>query len=253
VPAVGSSSSSSSLRVDEQRVQPETAVEVRGAVSQHLRLPSNAREQYSSLPQAVLVDLLLARDDSIRQYREALYTVKRQKRSVEEALAKSTTPRDDNDDPNAEFAIERHGRKSGWLTKRSGLSLALRRNMTNVAAKDIGAILLDDISHQTVVRHELTASACLIASSRIFHRALDHEVSLRRLDNDADVCIVSMSWCCDATNSNMCHNQQSKVHNLRLTSAYQLSHSNCTSADQFFKRLPKPEIANAVCAGRVAG
>jgi hypothetical protein len=198
------------------------------------RLPSDPRQQYAGLPANVLVDLLVSRDASIRSYREELRLAKRQKKTAESAVAIAGQSDTRGDDPNAPFMVERHGRHQGWLTKRSGIAIALRRNMTNVAAKDIGSCMLEDISHQTVVRYELLAASSLIACARLFHKHLDHELELRRLDNDADICVASFSWSCDATNSSVW--QQSKLHNLRLTSAYQLSHGGCTAADTFFHR-----------------
>ena len=63
-----------------------------------------------------------------------------------------------------------------WLTPRGMINLALRRNLSNVSAHDLGFVTLDDASRQTVVRAELKASACFVASSRNFFGRMQHDL-----------------------------------------------------------------------------
>lgn len=69
------------------------------------------------------------------------------------------------------FAIIRKRRKH--LTDRAMLSLALRRNMSNVAARDLGRPQLGDISGQSTARCEELAGAATIAAARAFHASHD--------------------------------------------------------------------------------
>lgn len=80
------------------------------------------------------------------------------------------------------LAIERHadrrnarlgkivveGDSTGWLTPEGTLSLAIRRNLSNIATSDIGLTLMMDLSRWTVARAEVRAGACLISSARCF-------------------------------------------------------------------------------------
>lgn len=80
------------------------------------------------------------------------------------------------------LAIERHedkraaqagqpvteGESSGWLTPEGCISLAIQRNLSNIATADIGLTLMVTLSRWTVARAEVRTGACLIASSRLF-------------------------------------------------------------------------------------
>lgn len=60
------------------------------------------------------------------------------------------------------------GESVGWLTPQGVIALAIRRNLSNCATSDLGLVLMCDISRWTVTRAEVKASACLLASSRLF-------------------------------------------------------------------------------------
>lgn len=63
-------------------------------------------------------------------------------------------------DQDASFELAR--KKGGkQLSKQGQLALALRRNLSNAAATDIGSVLLTDISGQSVNRH-LSVSVYLL-------------------------------------------------------------------------------------------
>ena len=62
------------------------------------------------------------------------------------------------------------GGKGKRLNTKSRMALAIRRNMSNVAASDLGAVLLFDISHQTVCKYEIELGATLVMESRRFHQ-----------------------------------------------------------------------------------
>ena len=64
----------------------------------------------------------------------------------------------------------------GWLTPQGTIALALRRNLTNCAAQDLGLVLLQDTSKSTVLRSECKVGAALVADSRIFFERWQHDV-----------------------------------------------------------------------------
>ena len=68
----------------------------------------------------------------------------------------------------AVFAIEKK-KKGVRLTPRGSMALAVRRSVTNIAARDLGSVLLMDIAHTTVSRAEEDFAAAQTAGSRIFH------------------------------------------------------------------------------------
>ena len=57
---------------------------------------------------------------------------------------------------------------SGWLTPQGTIALAIRRNMSNCGAQDLGLVILEDTCKSTVLRAECKTGAALIASSRVF-------------------------------------------------------------------------------------
>ena len=68
---------------------------------------------------------------------------------------------DDEDDEEVALA-------TGWLTPQGTIALAIRRNLSNCAARDIGLVVLEDTSKSTVLRAECKVGAALIASGRLF-------------------------------------------------------------------------------------
>ena len=63
-----------------------------------------------------------------------------------------------------------------WLTPQGVVSLALRRNLSNIAQSDIGYVILDDVSQWTVSRCEVKTGAALIASARLWFNQLAHDI-----------------------------------------------------------------------------
>ena len=62
------------------------------------------------------------------------------------------------------------------LTPQGSVALAVRRSLGNCSAEDLGLILLDDASKQTVLRCECKAAAALLANSRLFFQSWEQDV-----------------------------------------------------------------------------
>ena len=78
--------------------------------------------------------------------------------------------------PNDKFAITR--KKKVHVSPHGVVAIGIRRNLGNVAAKDFGAGILEDISHQTVNRCEVLCGAALNQSAVLsVLRQLMHEVA----------------------------------------------------------------------------
>lgn len=95
------------------------------------------------------------------------------------------------------FFIE--GESTGWLTPSGMISLAIRRNMSNVAAADIGLVILADVSRWTVCRAEIKTAACLVASSHLFWSIWRSEI-FERMGHDKRFSATILSWRQDCTN-----------------------------------------------------
>lgn len=60
------------------------------------------------------------------------------------------------------------GKGSSQLTPHGNAALAIRRNLSNISAEDLGLVIMDDASKQTVLRAECRTAAALIANARLF-------------------------------------------------------------------------------------
>lgn len=124
--------------------------------------------------------------------------------------------------------IERtKGGKGKQLTLSGSLSLAIRRNLSNIATSDLGAVLLQDISRYSVCRAETKAGTALIASSRIWFRAMYDEL-IRPSSSSEPLKLILHSFKEDATNTGIL--KGSKMGALILRSAY-LKASHVPSCD----------------------
>ncbi|CAK0833301.1 unnamed protein product [Prorocentrum cordatum] len=107
-------------------------------------------------------------------------------------------------DPNDAFALPRTGRTRGWLIPAIAISIAIRRNMSNVSTEDLGKISLEDISRYTVRRAEFKVGACLAGSARMFFDRVK-DVVFCGADGDHDsfdiICIHNFKS--NATNSSI--------------------------------------------------
>ena len=101
------------------------------------------------------------------------------------------------------------------LTVKGTFCLAIRRNFSNVATADIGALLLEDISRFTVVRSECKAGNALVASARLFYHWLYVELTSPCLPETFR--LVVHSYRQDATNSGIL--KRSKLNALILHTA----------------------------------
>jgi hypothetical protein len=91
--------------------------------------------------------------------------------------------------------------------------VGIRRNFSNVSAASLGAVILDDISQQTVNRAELVTGGALQACMKAFHR--QNEVLAQMSDT---LVVAGHSYASDATNSSVW--RQSKLQGLCLSSVY---------------------------------
>eukprot|EP00973_Karenia_brevis_P071889 9989219-Karenia_brevis.AAC.1 len=89
-----------------------------------------------------------------------------------------------SEDPDACFQIQRHGKKQSYLTFQGGMSVALRRNISNVSAKGFGSSALEDISHQTVARWEVDCGATVQGGIQQFHKNMEGQADQVALEGD---------------------------------------------------------------------
>ena len=126
--------------------------------------------------------------------------------------------------------LQTSGKSGKRLTCQSMIALGLRRNMSNIAAGDFGALILRDMSAATVIRAEVRTGAVIAASMKSFcsdalasarlHSPFNREqailANLSSCDDEWQLQIVSFRS--DATNSQIWRRE--KLHVLEVEMAY---------------------------------
>ena len=123
---------------------------------------------------AELTLLLHARDEEISDLKDKLSNSRAELRNLQRRFDRLQQRSDclvqRNKEPEEALAITKL--KSGRnLSQSSVFAVAIRRNFSNIAAADLGAVLLMDVSRQTVVRCEVAAGAALLGSAHAFWQA----------------------------------------------------------------------------------
>jgi hypothetical protein len=165
---------------------------------------------YQNMDREGLLNVVLARDTCIRALRNELHATKKQLarlKAEDSEDASALAPHEQQYDLNHHFQVDRVGKNKTRLSVKSRFALAIRRNLTNVAARDLGAAILEDVSHQSINRYEIECGAALVGSFRAFHADCYAEKPQ----------LIVHSIRCDATNSSVW--QQSKLHGLELTTS----------------------------------
>ena len=131
---------------------------------------------------------------------------------------------------------------TGWLTPQGTIALALRRNMSNCSAQDLGLVLLEDTSKNTVLRAECKAEAALIASSRAFFERWHQDVydGPTISESSPAVAFTFLHYREDATN----HRQ--KMMALELHAAYTISKAEDLDQVTFDDFLSIKRLADVV-------
>ena len=111
------------------------------------------------------------------------------------------------------FLVERHGKNQKHISLKGGFALALRRNIGNAAARTVGATLLEDVSHQSVVRYEIELHGATVAAHRA--RISDAVAMLSQSPNQS---LLVHAVRGDATNSGVW--KQAKLHGVQCTSTF---------------------------------
>ena len=113
---------------------------------------------------------------------------------------------------------------AGWLTAEGTILLALRRNMSNCAAQDLGLVILEDTSKSTVLRAECKVGAALIASSRAFFERWWQEIydgpALAEAGSPMPCALSFLHYREDATN------HRHKMMALELEASYVIAHEH---------------------------
>lgn len=153
--------------------------------------------------------------------RNKLRHMKQKTRRTEQraTTSKRAAAADKANDPNAELQMQwKKGRQPGLhgkqFTKQGQMALAVRRSLSNIAAKDLGSVLLTDVSGTSINRYEVELAAALTASSQQFH--LHNEERFNHHTGGWNVAFHAFRS--DATNSSVW--QRSKIMVADLLSAY---------------------------------
>jgi hypothetical protein len=178
-------------------------------------LRKRSAEEYGRLDHDSLVKLLVNRDDFIASAQKRIRQLTSERDSLSAKLQVALT---EEADPNQLWLVSRIG--SSWLTEGSIVSIAIRRNLSNMAAKDVSLAILSDISRQTVFKCEVETGAAYLTSVAVWHRHMESLLLDRTCDrNRIDLAVHAFQS--DATTSSVWGN--SKLTGLKLTSAYNLA------------------------------
>ena len=110
------------------------------------------------------------------------------------------------------FDLERK-RGGVRMTARGSLALAIRRNMSCIAAADIGPTLMDPVTRWSVTKYEVECAATIIASARSRHQEMLEMQCDSEHGEDPLAPATTISWHTlrgDATNSGVLH--EAKMH-----------------------------------------
>ena len=147
--------------------------------------------------------------------------VQQQCRRLEHGRVEEFLKKDGDDDAEDITATDAgYTRSMGWFTPQGCISLAIRRNLSNISAEDLGLVTMHDVSKQTVLRAECRTGAALLANSRAFFQEFLHYDS--QMD-DSSLSFLVVQYRQDATNSSK-HRQ--KMSALEIDASFAI----CSSA-----------------------
>ena len=141
------------------------------------------------------------------------------KRKLERANQQNVSLQKEAEERAADNCLQlkrRRGGKSAQLTLEGSFALGIRRNFSNIATSDLGAVRLEDISRFTVARSECRTGSALLASSRMWFSALYADICDPHNAQDG-FSLNIYSWKQDATNSGIL--KGSKLSGLIMRSA----------------------------------
>ena len=173
-----------------------------------------------------LLDVLVSRDAEIKSLKASVKFTHTRAWNAEVGKSRiqrraASAPARPAESPNDSFEIQWRGQKQTRFTARGMFSLAIRRNLSNIGAKDLGAAVLEDVTHQTICRAEETLSATLIGSMKQWNADM--------LASLPEICCYTLRS--DATNSGIWH--QSKLFGAEITSTYIRDSSGMRSNNDF--------------------
>lgn len=203
------------------------------------------RESLLKQDKSQLVDALCLKTEYISSLLLEISTLKKQKSSNGRSLKRKLDRRDAaliryHDEAEAAddclWIVHRKSNSvTGHLAIQAQLSLAVRRNIGNIAAKDMSKSIMQDISRQTIVRAELLCGGCIVAAFEDHHRVEEAKlefVSRSIVSSGAPVVVSAVAahvFSCDATVSNVWRN--SKLMSCNLLSAYLTSCESLSAAE----------------------
>ena len=201
-----------------------------------LRHRGHKRDVYEAMSHESLVDLVVQRDTALRSARAEICKFRRSSHATrveEDDESSAIVPAAAYADATSNdlFAIERRGRKLKHFSLKGSYALALRRSLSNIPAFSLGPVLLEDVSHQSVVRFEVELHAASVSASRSWHQDL-----LYMLQGQRDIPSLTIyAFRGDATNANVWQN--AKLHGLQLQTTCISDVGKVTSAKDFLAEM----------------
>lgn len=183
--------------------------------------PANNRAKYEAMTKEVLVNTVIARDESLNRLRTGKRSLQQHfRRNTRRAATKSVAlveakARSDM----CSFEIVRKRPGGTQVSVQGAMSIALRRNLSNIASSDFGYVALDDLGRHVVTRSEVSCAAALLASSANFYATMKQHWASQVAAGDNDTYQLALHVVRgDATNGNIWQNR--KLHTLQVLSEY---------------------------------
>ena len=187
-------------RVD-QIVGPVVAEEEPGVVVEidHKSRMDRYIHEYADHTHRELVVELVGRDDHVDVLNQRLALAYKRTAKLHKIIQRSQKSSSEEPTP-SKLELERNSSGNGTrLTDSGQYALAIRRNMSNIACSDLGAVLLeDDINRWRVARCEIGSAAALMASARHYW-----ECESQALTDNVKFGLSVSSITSDATNGGM--------------------------------------------------
>jgi len=210
-------------------------------------------EALQLLSRESLMELVLNQSEVISALRRQLHHVSQANVRALTKLKGAEKSRDDqlvlqDAQLNRHFVVEfKSNRELAHCTLKSRMSIAVRRNIGNTAATDIGVNLLLDKSHHAICRWEVQCEASRIVSARTWYNDMENALqdylgyhprnSLHLEAWPGRMPLISVhSWSTDATNTNIW--KGASLHGLRAISGYLLDWSLFFKEDFSLERRP---------------
>lgn len=137
-------------------------------------------DRFAQMSHADLVILARQQHGQLQECRRKLFREQRQLRRMKTKRKAARAQLEDDRDDRSRV---KRGPCQRYFTTLGGLSIAVRRTASNIAAGAVSMMVQMDMSDRTVSKYELKLRAAILASTKNFHSS--HQLELRTTEDNA--------------------------------------------------------------------